>query len=276
VFQSRVNAINTMDFAAFRDTSASEIAAADAAAALRFYRERFSNAADFTFFFAGPFSVETITPLREKYVGSLPSVGSAHAVASLGTPSFPASVVRETVRKGKEPRSQVALTFFAPTGHEPVREELATAVAAILRTRVYDRLRGVMAATYTVNAAAARPAVGFGTIKVDFVCAPANVDALTHAAIEEAARLARDGPTAEEVASTRAARVDELKTRLTDASYWISLMETARRDGREAASIAADPAVVTAPLTREELAKAARQDLPASRYTVVTLLPEAP
>ena len=44
---------------------------------LSFYKQIFANAANFTFFFVGTFTVDGITPLLEQYLGSLPSRGLA-------------------------------------------------------------------------------------------------------------------------------------------------------------------------------------------------------
>jgi zinc protease len=274
--QLRVNEVNTAGFVPLRAQTPDEVAAADPVAALRFYRERFSNAADFTFFIAGAFTVDAITPLVEKYVGSLPSAGMARDVGSIAAPSFPPAVVRDTIRKGREPRSQVTLSFFAPGGGDAALEERATAIASILRSRVFNRLRGVMGATYTVNAAWANLGPGFGTIRIDFVCAPAAAESLTDSAIEEARRLAREGPTAEEVTAARLARLDVLKVQVTQPAYWINAMERARREGRPASTVPFDPDAIVGVLNVDDLRTAARSDLPASRYTVVTILPESP
>jgi zinc protease len=275
-FQSRLSAINSNGFEGLRWQTTDEIVKVDPRSALRFYREQFSNAADFTFFFAGPFSMDTIAPLLEKYVGSLPSRGAARDVtaADAAAPSFPATVVRETVRKGRDPRSQVQLTFFNARDGDTAREERAAAVASILQARVFNRLRGVMGATYAVNTNAPNLSASYGTITVSFVCAPANVKVLTDAALEEAERLARDGPTLDEVAAARVRRQDELKTRLVQPSYWIDQMERARHEHRPAASIPFDPAAIIASLTLDGLKDAARANLPNGRYTVVALLPE--
>src|SRR5262249_37516776 len=42
-----------------------------------FYTARFANAADFTFFMTGSFSIADATPLIERYIASLPSKGAA-------------------------------------------------------------------------------------------------------------------------------------------------------------------------------------------------------
>ena len=40
-------------------------------------RQRFTNAADFTFFMVGTFKVDEALPLLQRYVGGLPSTGHA-------------------------------------------------------------------------------------------------------------------------------------------------------------------------------------------------------
>jgi zinc protease len=253
-----------------------EVTAVDPGAALRFYRERFSNAANFTFFITGPFIVDAVVPLLEKYIGSLPSTGMADSVRDPDVPSFPSSVVTDTVRKGREPRSQVAVTFFADAGGDAAHEERAMAIASILQARLLQRLRGVLGATYTVSARWGSLGRGYGTLAVSFVCAPEATGRLTMAAIEEATRLNRDGPTADEVATAKATRATDLKTRMAQNGYWIDAMERARRDGRPASSVATDPNAIVSVLTVDDLKDAARRYLAENRYTVVTLQPEAP
>ena len=82
----------------------------------QFYRARFANAADFTYFIVGAFQVAEITPLIERWIGGLPSTGKkTSAVRRHGHP-FPVHVVREEVRKGKEPASQTVISFFGDAG----------------------------------------------------------------------------------------------------------------------------------------------------------------
>src|SRR6476469_762990 len=41
---------------------------------MAFYKDRFADASDFTFFFVGNFDLPTMQPLVERYLGSLPSL----------------------------------------------------------------------------------------------------------------------------------------------------------------------------------------------------------
>ena len=47
----------------------------DLAKSHEIFKDRFSDAGDFTFFFVGNFDLNEIKPLVEKYLGSLPNTG---------------------------------------------------------------------------------------------------------------------------------------------------------------------------------------------------------
>jgi zinc protease len=277
-WQARVREVNTGGFYMLRVPSAADLGRIDPEAALRFYGERFANAANFAFFVVGSFTVEGITPLLEKYIGSLPSKQTPDAVPAAAVPAFPAAVVRDVVRKGRDPRSQTAITFFADTGLEPEQVERVNATAAVLQRRLFERLRESLGATYsvTVNYSDLSPLRGFGTVTVNFGSAPETADRLVAQALDEVAALRANGPTAEETAAVKAARTAELRQRLARNDYWTDELVRARALGRDPAAIAHEVDTADAALTVAGLKDAARRYLPENRYTVVTLLPEAP
>src|ERR1051325_9924039 len=81
VFGDRVRSINTMDHYTSKPLRAEDIARLNPERMLAFYKQRFANAANFTFFFVGAFKVDEVTPLLATYLGSLPSTGSRDAHA---------------------------------------------------------------------------------------------------------------------------------------------------------------------------------------------------
>lgn len=92
VYADSVTAVNTGGFYLSRIPTVGQVSGLKLADALDFYRKRFANAADFTFFFAGNFKVDSITPLLARYVGSLPSTGKRSSTwAAKGPGSRPAS-----------------------------------------------------------------------------------------------------------------------------------------------------------------------------------------
>src|SRR6188474_1342249 len=166
-----------------------------------FYQARYKNAADFTFFFVGAFTVEQITPLLTKYIASLPSTGTATAMSQDMHLMFPSAVQRETVMKGKEPRSQTAITFFSDTELDELETHRLRAAASILQIRLRDTLREELGGTYSVGVGYSdtSPERGYGTTTVQFGSSPENADRLTNVVMTELERLRREGPTAAEV-----------------------------------------------------------------------------
>ena len=108
VFSERVRSLSTMDHYSVRRMQPEDLNRIDADRMRAFYAERFKNAADFTFFFVGAFTVDEITPLLTTYLASLPSTGRAESRGMDMGVRFPEGVRRATVNKGQEPRSQTA------------------------------------------------------------------------------------------------------------------------------------------------------------------------
>ena len=76
VFGEKIAEINTSGHCTSKPLTADQVALLDRAKMLAFYKARFSNAADFTFFMVGAFKVDQALPLLARYVGSLPSTGA--------------------------------------------------------------------------------------------------------------------------------------------------------------------------------------------------------
>ena len=77
------------------------------------YRQRFANAADFTLFVVGAFDIEKTLPLLAQYVGALPSTGPGASTFKDSGVRSPAGIERAQVEKGREPRAQTVVSFFA-------------------------------------------------------------------------------------------------------------------------------------------------------------------
>ena len=108
----------------------------DRAKMLSFYRARFANAADFTFFMVGAFKLDDAMPLLARYVGSLPSTGTQIVgVQGHRHPLPDQDRRRERVEKGREPRSQTVISFFADPSPDPVEQEQIGAATIGARDR---------------------------------------------------------------------------------------------------------------------------------------------
>jgi zinc protease len=276
VFGERVRLLNTLSHFSSRSLKVEDLARLDAARMHEFYEARFRNAADFTFFFVGAFTVDEITPLVAQYLGSLPSAGKpASAIGSNLRLQFPAGVQRETVRKGQEPRSQTSITFFADTGLEEFETHRVRAATSILQNRLRDILREELGGTYSVGVGYSdtTPQPGYGTTSVSFGSAPENVEKLTAAVMTELDRLRREGPTDTDVQVVIETERRDLETSLKTNNYWLNSLQTAHLLGRDPRAILQRIARAET-LTRANIHEMFKKYFPETRHTVVTLMPE--
>src|SRR5258708_29132949 len=103
VFGEKIAEINTSGHCMSKPMTPDQVALLDRAKMLSFYKARFSNAADFTFFMVGAFKVDQALPLLARYVGSLPSTGAKTSqFKAIGVP-FPTGVQNAPVGKGRGP-----------------------------------------------------------------------------------------------------------------------------------------------------------------------------
>ena len=275
VFGERLRQVNTMNHYTARSMRPEDVEKLDAQTVQAFYDARFSNAADFTFFFVGAFDIPSITPLLATYVASLPSKGPATTKLGDVRLQFPPDVRREQVRKGKEPKSQTVFSFFADTGLDELEMHRARAAAGILELRLRDQLREELGGTYSVGVdySNTQPQTGYGMMRVEFGSAPENVDKLGQVVLEEAAKLRTNGPSADEVKKIQEMERRDLETSLRQNAYWLNSLQTVHLLGWDPRRIAARMER-TGTLTRENIHAAFKKYFPENRYTVVTLMPE--
>jgi len=275
VFSERVRRVNTLDHYSARPLKLEDLPGLDPDKMLAFYKERFANAADFTFFFVGAFKVDEVLPLLATYLGSLPSRGTRSADFSDLKLQFPASIVRETVTKGQEPRSQTVLSFFADTGLDELETHRLQAATAVLEMRLRDILREKLGGTYSVNVGYSNtsPLPGYGTVSVQFGSAPENVQSLTAAVLSEVERLQKEGPSDADVQAVKEQERNRLRDALRQNGYWLSSLQTAHLLGRDPRRIP-QRLERTESLSRENVHDALKKHFPLQRHTIVSLMPE--
>ena len=276
VFGERVRSMATMDHYSTRSMHTEDLGRINEARMRGYYAARFKNAADFTFFFVGAFTVEQVTPLLTTYLASLPSTGKAESQGRDMDLRFPAMVLRETVRKGQEPRSQTAIMFFSNTGLDEMETHRLRAATSILQTRLRDVLREELGGTYSVGVGYSdtSPQAGYGTTTVQFGSSPENADRLARVVMEELEKLRQEGPTDTDVRVVKETEKRELETSIRQNGYWLNSLQTMHLLERDPRRILQRVERAES-LTKDNIHAALRKYFPQDRYTVVTLMPEA-
>ena len=115
---------------------------------MKIFKERFSNAGDFTFVFDGNFNTDSIKPLLEKYLGSLPSDSLKEQARNLNI-HIPPGNIEAVARKGKEPQATVRLVISGNYTYSPETNIQLNGLSEILQIRLLDRLREKEGETYS-------------------------------------------------------------------------------------------------------------------------------
>jgi zinc protease len=274
-FGEKVDAVNTSNHYTSEPLTAEKIATLDRNRMMAYYKARFANAADFTFFMVGSFSIDSALPLLSKYVGGLPSAGKkASSFVDTGV-RFPSGIQKAEVQKGREPRAQTLLSFFADPPFDPIEQERVIAATTVLETVLRDALREDLGQTYTVSVGLAQspPQRGDGYIGVQFGAAPENIGAMTDRVLKEVQRMQAEGPSADLVAKAREGAKRDYETALRQNQYWLRRLQTVHMLGGNPGDIITRSQRIDS-VTPAVVQEAFKKYLPLDRYTVVTLVPE--
>ena len=243
---------------------------------LAFYKARFADAGNFTFVFVGSFTLDTIRPLIETYVASLPATQAREAWRDLGVRP-PPGVVETTVRKGIAPKSEVSIVFSG-SFEGGVSTELALRTATLfLQGRLSDAIREQLGATYAISAeseASRFPRPEY-RVTINWTCDPAQVETLVQRVFQEVAAVRNTTFTDDQIVRARDYLQRELDRASQDNAYLLN--ELLRRydsgDPLDRDVVSQQAADIMA-LTGAAVTQAAVKYLDPARYVRVTLMPD--
>jgi len=241
---------------------------------LAFYKDRFADASDFTFFFVGTFDLQTMKPLVERYLGGLPSIHRKETWKDVGVRP-PVGVIEKTVEKGIEPKSQTAIVFTGPFEYDPSHRTTLRAMSHILQTRLLDSIREELGGTYTisVNGNGQKIPRQEYQVSIQFGGDPQRVDVLLKRVFEEIEKLKTNGPTEQEIADEKEALLREFETSSKQNGFLLGQIAGKYQIGEDVAGIWDAPELykkIDAPSVQQ----AARTYLNTGNYVRVTLVPE--
>jgi zinc protease len=274
VFSEKLTQVNTSNHYTAQPLTPERVEALNREKMIAFYRERFANAADFTFFMVGAFKVEEALPLVAQYVGSLPSAGKATSSFKDLALHFPSSTQQAKVELGREPRGQTVISFFADPSIDPMEQEKIIAATTVLDIALRDILREDLGQTYTVGVGLAQPLPqrGAGHIQVRFGAAPENLPSMTTRVMQEIKRLQDEGPSADLTGRARETARRGYETALKTNDYWLGRLQTVKMYDRDPGEILTRNKRIDA-ITPQVLQEVFKTYFPADRSTVVTLVP---
>jgi zinc protease len=276
LFSERVGSVNSSNHYTSEPVTRERLARLDRDAMSGFYRQRFSNAADFSFMMVGTFSVDEVLPLVARYVGGLPSAGQPSSrVKDIGL-AFPPKIVRETLKKGREPKVTTRISFFADPPQDASEITRVATATDVLEIALRDILREELGETYTVGVGLQQDTFqrGGGHIAVSFTAAPENLEKMTERVMAEIRRLQKEGPTEDLVNRARESAMREHETGMKQNGYWLARLQTAKLLDRDPVAHMLERDKRITSVTLADVKTVFVKYFPMTRYTIVTLAPE--
>jgi zinc protease len=162
----------------------------------KIYSDRFSSADEFTFFLVGNIEQETVIPMVEKYIGSLPVAGRIETWIDRKVEQPKGKITRELSLPLTIPKSTVFISFAEDMKYNPYNYLGLEVIKGVLDIVYTEKVREDEGGTYGVGVSLSeqkRPAqIGEGMITFD--CDPARANDLKAIIYRELDNIMKDGP----------------------------------------------------------------------------------
>lgn len=274
VFADRMTEVLSQDHPRRRPWKPETVEAMDLEDSLGFYQDRFEDANDFDFLFVGRFDPDTLQPLVERYLGSLPvREGDEQWVDHDIEP--PPGSVEVDVHKGVDPKSRVHMVWHGPLEWTYAQRIQVNAMLDALNIRLRETVREDLGGTYSIYAYAKLqhyPAPRY-QIHLTFGCAPHQAEPLIAAVEAEIARLSDEPLDAATLTKVKQTMVRQREINLKKNSFWQYVLQFYTWHGEDPRTLLEFDRLVEA-LHPEQIRETAAQYFGTPNQAVFRLFPE--
>ncbi|MCQ2119129.1 MAG: insulinase family protein [Bacteroidales bacterium] len=203
--------------------SAEKVAKSSLQAVEKNYRNLFSGVKGADMVIVGDVDLETLKPLVEKYVGSIPA-GKKGKWKKGVTPEFVKGECKTTFETDMETPLTSVLQAYTSYRSYSVKEEVNTSAVSYILQQIYtDTLREDEGGTYgaSVSSAARRLPDGRYVLQVYFNCKPDKAEGLVALAKDGFKKLVEEGPTDEQFTRTIEYFKKNIPEKRINNNYWL-------------------------------------------------------
>ena len=191
------------------------------------YKALFSNAGNFTVYIVGNVDLETLKPLVEKYIGSLPVSKKLAKKVDDGVRAVKGEVVNDFKVKMQQPKVGVTRVFTGPTEYTLKNRVVMNVLSQVLRTRYTESIREEKGGTYSVGVGGQVIAdyTPWYQLIVLFDTNEQMADELSQIVIDEIKKIATEGPKADDVEKVRKYLLKEYENQIQLNGNWLTWLD---------------------------------------------------
>ncbi|MBE3085637.1 MAG: insulinase family protein, partial [Bacteroidetes bacterium] len=192
----------------------------------KIYTDRFNGADEFTFFLVGNVGKDTVMPMVEKYIGSLPAAGRKETWIDRKVEQPKGKITREISLPLTIPKSTVFISFAEDMKYNPNNYLGLEVIKGVLDIVYTEKVREDKGGTYGVGVSLSeqkRPTqIAEGMITFD--CDPARANELKAIIYQELDNIMKNGPSKENLDKAVSNMLKNREENKLHNAYWSGVL----------------------------------------------------
>jgi len=190
----------------------------------KIYKERMTDAGDFTFFIVGNIEEEKVKPLVEKYIGSITDLSRTETWKDNNITGPKGKTVREIQIPMEDNKATVVVNFKKADPFNPKTNLMMDILSGILRLRYTDEIREKEGGSYAVGVSASK--VHYPkqekVLQLSFDAEPQRAEQLKSILYREIDKLVDKGPTADDLDKVVKNLLKDREQSKLHNAYWLN------------------------------------------------------
>ncbi len=240
---------------------------------IEIFKDRFSDASDFTYVMVGNFMVDEIIPLLEKYIGGLPSIKRKESWRDV-SPEFPEGKVVVDVPKNSEQQSRVAMVWEDDFRWKSGDRIGFSMLMSILGIKLRESMREDQGGVYGVSISGSPeklPEPKFSIVS-QWGCDPERIEILTQTVLDEMNKIKTEGPEDTDMNKVKETFIRERETQIRENTFWLSYLQNHYQYGSKILSLDEYKELINS-MTAKNIKAVAKRYLDTENYVRVALTP---
>jgi zinc protease len=240
----------------------------------KIFKERFTNAGEFTFVLVGNIDVDKAIPMIEKYIGGIPGK-TAHEDIIIRVPEFAKGVVDKTFKMGVSEKTTVSIATNQVYQWSEKSMLAISALNSIMQIKMTENIREKLGGTYGARLGLypSKWPVQTITMSISLGCEPARIEELTNAIWATIDEIIANGPTEIDLKKVKEQMIRSYEVSLENNRTWTSSIKNMYYLDNPFYTLTQYKELVNA-LTIEEI-KTVAQYMKHNEYVRTILLPES-
>ena len=191
------------------------------------YRKLYPGADSFTFIFVGNVDLNTLKPLVEKYIGSLPTTGTRSTFVDDKAAPVKGEVTKDFTTAMLQPKVSVHYLFTGSMPHTLKNKLAMTLLTQALNSRYLISIREEKGGTYGVQVSGSTGYIPTENYQMDiqFDTNAEMADELRAIVMQEIEEIAANGPKTEDIEKTREFLAKNWQNTLEQNGGWMSYIQ---------------------------------------------------